>query len=156
MALNQNQFALQVILGMVDMRYSSNTIAAQVDSTQATGLVPGQAVKMVDSSGGVPKVIACAANSDEVLGFVNYDIKTVSFDANEPVEISLAGNVMYLQATAAIARGAQVQLDVSIAGGVTAKVGSSGADILGWALDKASASGDLIRVMIATPSFAKA
>jgi hypothetical protein len=63
---------------------------------------------------------------------------------------------MYLYATTAIARGAQVQLDISTVGGVAAKVGSSGADIVGFAFDKAAAVGALIRVRLGVPSFLKA
>lgn len=155
-ALSQNQFAQVPLLGTIDMRFPFNTVSVMIDASQATALYFGAAVKMVDSAGGVPKVVGCAANSDEVLGFINFDVKTVAFLAGMPAEISMAGNVMYLYATGAIARGAQVQLDLSTNGGVAAKSGSSGADIVGYALDKASAAGALIRVVLSTPSFAKA
>lgn len=154
--LNPNSFAQSVIVGMIDMRFPYNTISAQIDTSQATSLYAGAAVKIVDSADGVPKVIGCAANSDEVFGFINYDIKTVAFVAGSLCEISQAGNVMYLYAIAAIARGVQVQLDLSTNGGVKTKTGSSGADIVGWALDKAAAAGALIRVHLTVPSFAKA
>lgn len=154
--LSQNQFAQVPLVGMIDMRFPYNTISVLIDVSQATALYPGAAVKMVDSADGVPKVIGCAANSDEVLGFINFDIKTVQFVAGVPAEISMAGNVVYLFATTAIARGARVQLDLSTMGGVAALVGSSGADIVGWAVDKASAPGALIRIHLLTPSFLKA
>lgn len=153
---NPNAFAQSPQLGMIDMRFPYNTVAVQIDASQSTDLYPGAAVKMVDSAGGVPKVVGCAANSDEVLGFINYNIKNVTFGAGDAAEISMAGNVMFLYAVAAIARGAQVQLDLSTNGGVKTKTGSSGADIVGWAYDKASAAGDLIRVFLTTPSYAKA
>jgi len=151
-----NQFAQSAFLGMIDLRFPLNSVSVLVDVSQATALYAGSAVKMVDSADGVPKVVGCAANSDEVLGFINFDIKTVQFLAGAPAEISMSGNVMYLYATTAIARGAQVQLDLSTNGGVAAVVGASGADIVGWAYDKASAAGALIRVYIKTPSFLKA
>lgn len=155
-AQSPNAFAQSPQLGMIDMRFPYNTVAVQIDASQSTALYPGAAVKMVDSAGGVPKVVGCSANSDEVLGFINYNIKNVTFEAGDAAEISMGGNVMFLYAVGAIARGAQVQLDLSTNGGVKTKTGSSGADIVGWALDKASAAGDLIRVFITTPSFAKA
>lgn len=154
--LSQNQFALQSIAGMVDELYNYNTVPVMIDVSQASPMYAGQAVKIVDSAGGVPKVVACTANTDQVLGFLNFDVKTVQFLAGMPAEISMAGNVMYLYATAAVARGVQVSLDIYGAanaslGGV--KVGSTGDCIVGWAFDKAVNPGDLIRVFIKTPSF---
>lgn len=156
MALNQNQFQLQPILGQVDLNKQNNTVAVMVDTTQATALLAGQAVKVVDSLYGTPKVIACAANADQVFGFVQYNAKDQSLAAGVPCEVSCVGNVMFLVSTGAIARLAQVQLDVSVVGGVAQLVAASGARIVGYALDKATASGQFIRVSIGTPSFAVA
>lgn len=153
--LSQNSFAQSAIVGVVDLRFPYNSVSVMIDSSQATAMFAGQAVKMVDSGDGVPKVIACAANSDECLGFINFDVRSVSFAAGQPAEISMSGNVMYLAATGAIARGAQVSMDISVTGGVRSAAGNTGDDIVGWAYDKASASGDLIRVFIKTPSYLK-
>lgn len=150
-ALSPNQFAQTEYVGTIDLRFDGNTVSAQVASTQATALYPGQAVKLVDSADGTPKVVAVAANTDEVFGFINFDIKSVTFPAGANCELSLAGNVMYLYATAAIARGAQVMVDVATLGGVVTAAG--GGTYVGWAYDKATAAGQLIRVFIATPSF---
>lgn len=152
---SQNAFAQSSQVGMVDLRFPYNTVSVQIDSSQATALYAGAAVKIIDSAGGVPKVVGCAANSDEVLGFINFDIKTVQFVAGSVAEISMAGNVMFLFATGAIARGVQVSLDLTTMGGVRAAAGNTGDDIVGWAYDKASAAGDLIRVFLKTPSFLK-
>lgn len=151
---SQNQFTISEILGMLDMRFNPNSVAVQIASTQEGSLYAGQAVKIVDSAGGVPKVIACAADSDSVLGFLNYNIKNAAYLAGDAAEISMAQNVMFLRATAAIARGAQVALDLTTIGGVKPVSGSGGENIVGWAFDKAVSAGDLIRVMLTTPSFA--
>lgn len=153
--LSQNSFAQAPVVGMVDLRFPFNSVSVIIDSTQATALFAGAAVKMVDSVDGVPKVIACAANSDEVLGFINFDVRSVSFAAGQACEISMAGNVMYLSATGAIARGVQVSLDITVNGGVRSAAGNTGDDIVGYAYDKAVNVGDLIRVHLKTPSFAK-
>jgi hypothetical protein len=155
-SLSPNQFAQSPVLGMVDLRFPYNSVSVQVDSSQATALYQGSAVKMVASADGIPKVVGCSANSDEVLGFINFDIKTVQFVAGSPAEISMAGNVMYLYATGAINRGTQVTLDLSSPGSVAQLVPSSGADVVGWAYDQAAAAGALIRVFLKTPSFLKA
>lgn len=153
---NQNQFTESVVVGQLDQYFNYNSMAVQIDASQATPLTAGQPVKMVDSAGGVPKVVACAANSDNVLGFINYNVKDAAYAAGAMCQISLAGNVIYLVAVGAIARGAQVQVDLSYIGGVKTKTGSSGASIVGWAVDKATAAGQLIRVHVSTPSFAVA
>lgn len=152
-SLSPNQFAQTPTLGMIDMRFPYNSVAVLIDVSQATALYAGSAVKMVDSVDGVPKVVGCAANSDEVLGFINFDIKNVSFLAGNAAEISMGGNVMYLYSTVAIARGVLVELDLSSPGSVAASVVSSGNNIVGWAYDKAPTAGTLIRVFLRTPSF---
>lgn len=151
--LSPNQFAQTTYLGTIDLRFDFNTVSVQIDSTQATALYAGAAVKMVDSADGTPKVVGITAEGDSVLGFINFDIKTVQFVAGSLAEISMAGNVMYLYATAAIARGAQVTCDLSTMGGVHTAAGNTGDTIVGWAYDKATAAGQLIRVFIKTPSF---
>ncbi len=140
---------------MIDLRFDYNTVSAQIDSSQATPLYAGAAVKIVDSADGVPKVVGCSADSDEVFGFINYDVKSVTFPAGAPCELSQAGNVMYLYATGAIARGVQVSLDLTTKGGVRLAAGNTGDDIVGFAFDKATAAGQLIRVRLGVPSFLK-
>lgn len=154
MAQNINSFAQTPELGMLDQRFNFNTISCLVDTTESGSLVAGQAVKVVDSADGVPKVVAVEADTDEVFGFVNYDIKSKEYIAGDALEISQAGNVIYLLSTAAISRGAQVGLDESTVGGVQPLSSSSGANIVGWAMDKAAGSGELIRVKVSCPSFA--
>ena len=148
---NQNAFAMSAQLGMIDLMFNPNTVTVIVDSSQATPILAGAAVKMVDSAGGVPKVVACTASTDEVLGFVNYNIKNVSFLAGDSMEISMSGNVIYLYSTGAIARGAQVSLDITSPGGVSALVSTN--NIVGWAFDKAATAGVLFRVFLKTPSY---
>lgn len=158
LGISQNAFQLSSILGMTDLKFNGDTIACQVDVSQATPLFPGSAVKMVDSADGIPKIVGCAVIGDDTLGFINYNIKNASFVAGMPVEISQAGNVMYLYAASAIPRGSRVTLadPVLNPGSVTVLVGSSGGDLIGYALDKATATGALIRVKLRTPSFLKA
>lgn len=151
----QNQFEQSTVLGQVALSVPQGTKAAQIDSSESGTLVAGQAVKVVDSAGGVPKVVACSADSDQVFGFINYDVKSQGFVAGQLCEISQAGNCIWLQATGAIARGAQVTLDTTMVGGVAQLVGSSGDRIVGYAYDKASV-GQLIRVVLNVPSFAVA
>lgn len=154
-SLSQNQFAQRTIVGQLDQHFNYNTTPVQIDVSQVGDLFAGSAVKMVDSAGGVPKVIGCDANDDEVLGFINYDIKTQVFLPGAAAEISGDGNVMYLYATTAIARGAQVTLAVEEAPGAVAAA-NTGDTLVGWTMDKATAAGALVRIKLSSPSFAVA
>ena len=149
MTLAQNQFNQIPVQGQLDLRFNGQTVSCIIDTTSAGSLVPGQAVKMVDSIGGVPKVVECDSNANDVFGFINYDLKNKAFDAGDAVEIScMRNNVMYMTASAAIARNAKVAIVVSGQKVVTATTGMT---IVGRAFDKAAALGDLIRVTIDLP-----
>lgn len=147
--LNQNQFAQIEILGTVDLKLEGQIVSAQIDVSQSGTLVVGQAVKIVDSAGGVPKVIACTASTDKPCGYLVYNYKNKSFKAGDAAEMSLAA-AMYMISTGAISRFAQVCSDVSVAGGVSAL--TTGNAIVGYAYDKATAAGQLIRVRHQLPS----
>lgn len=153
---SQNQFAQAPFLGMVDMKFPYNTVSVEIDVSESGTLYAGSPVKMYANASnlkGPPKVVACSASDDEVLGYINYDVKSQSFVAGSMAEISMAGNVVYLYATAAITRGVEVTLELSTNGGVKAAASNSDT-IVGWAYDGASAGGQLIRVFLKTPSFA--
>lgn len=152
MSLQQNQFNQSPVQGQMDLRFNSETISCEVDVSSAGSLPAGQAVKMVDSAGGVPKVVECSADSDDVFGFINYNIKNRLFNVGDAVEVSaFRGNVMYMTASAAIARNAKVMIVVASDKVATR---SGGGVCVGRALDKASADGDLIRVIIDLPGVA--
>jgi hypothetical protein len=153
MTLNINQFAMSTVQGQMDLQFNGSVISAQVDSTQATNLVAGQAVKLVDSAGGVPKVVGLAANTDSTFGYVIRNLKDVDFPAYAQLEIALQGSVMYMTAGAAIARGASIEV-VYTTNKVITNAGVN--PVAGYALDKAAADGDLIRVYVLTPAFQSA
>lgn len=153
--LSQNQFQQAPFLGQADQQFNYNTKSAQIDSSSAGGLIAGQAVKIVAAQlGGVPKVVECSADSDNVWGFICYDIKTQVFGPLDKCELSQKGNVMYLYGTGTIARGAQVALDITTKGGVSALVSTR--NIVGFAYDGCGSAGGLIRVEVSAPSFTAA
>lgn len=149
MALNQNQLAQIPVQGMMDLMIQPNIISCQVKSDEATALIPGQGVMLVDSLDGVPKVTAVGDDDDILFGFVAYTQKDKDFPAGAAVEIAFfRGSVMLMTASAAIARGAQVMVVVS---GSKVATATTNKRIAGIALDKASANNDLIRVLIDLP-----
>jgi hypothetical protein len=150
MALSQNQFAPSAIQGMVDQRYSYATTSVQIDVSEPASLLPGAPLKIVNSAGGVPKVLACTDKADACYGFLNLDLKSTAFVAGSMAEISQSGNVIYLTSTGAIGRGVAVVLDVA-GGGVAAATGATGARVVGYAFDRFAAAGALGRVHIKVP-----
>lgn len=149
MALSLNQYGQTVIAGQMDMQVPGTVISVAVNSTQATPLVPGQAVKIVDSAGGIPKVVALAANTDQTYGFVSYNIKDSSFAAGEILELAQDNSVIYLTSGAAIARGAALEV-VAATSKVITSAGTN--PVIGRAMDKATATDQLIRVKLAVPT----
>lgn len=144
MSINSNQFALEPVAGEVDMTVTGQVVSAQVYESEASALVAGQLVKLVDSASGLPIVTARTADTDPIFGTVIRNAKDQSFAAGKRLEVALAGSLVWLTASAAIARGAMVEMVES-----TDKVRTAtGAyPVVGMAFDKAAADGDLIRVL---------
>lgn len=161
---NINSYTTSPILGQLDLRFNGNTIAVQLDGS--VNVVAGQSVKfsttsdqqspgIFNSTPGMPLVVPCTAASDIACGYVNYNIKDALFVPGDLMEISMEGNVMYLQAALAINRGQSLtNLPSNVAGGTVGGVvpvlGGT-VPIVGYALDT-STIGSLVRVMLRTPA----
>lgn len=158
---NMNAFGMSVAKGQIDLRHGGGEpVSCAIDVTSTlgvdggAGLVPGQAVKLVNSAGGIPKVIECAADADDIFGFIVYDVKSSKFLRGDRCEVmGMRNGVMYMEASAAIARGAEVAIVVTGNKVVTA---ASGDRIVGRAFDAATAAGQMIRVTIDLPGAVKA
>ena len=150
MALSQNQFAQTVIQGVCTLMLQPNTISCEIDASSAGSLVSGQPMKMVDSAGGIPKIVEIAADTDDIFCFINYNQKNAVFNAGDKVEVSMfRGNIQWMTASAAISRNAKV---MAVLSGVKVATATVGKTVVGRALDKASTNGDLIRVLIDLPA----
>ena len=152
MALNPNQFTQIPVAGQVDLLYGSNNVVGAAVSASASGsqypIVAGQGVKIENSLGGVPKILPLTSATDPVFGFVVFDIKNINRLQGQNLSLARPGTLIYLPASGAIARGANVQYNyltgnVEPAGGVN--------PTCGLAYDEAVNSGDLIRVEVQSP-----
>ena len=141
----QNQFEQSTEKGKQDLFFNSNTLPCEIHSTETATLVPGQAVKLYDSAGGVPKVVKIAADTDKIFGIIPYIVKKSSFVAGDRLEVASESNVIVMEASAAIARGAQV---MPVVAGSKVATATAGKTIMGFAYDKAADAGDLIRVYL--------
>ncbi len=150
----ENKFAYQMnafaptgeIKGRLDLDVNLNTFAGAVDSSNAEALVAGDPVSIVATTKKLPHYAKAVAGST-VFGFVKWNAKNVSYKANEIVEVASGGDVMYMEASAAISAGSAVAIDTA-----SSKVSASDSNSIGYALESASADGDLIRVLIKTPA----
>lgn len=122
----------------------SSVFNALVDSGEAGTLVPGSAVVLSDVDSGQIVVEAAAAATDAIVGVVPYSVKTNEYVADEDIKYASRGSVITLEASAAIVPGADVEYVPTGQKVVTRTTGT----IIGRALDKAAADGDLIRVEI--------
>ena len=153
MGQNQNQFEQSPEKGMMDLRFNWNVISCRVDSALAATVPAGEAVavKLVDNGSKIPTVTPITADTDDVFGFVKYNYTRNSLKAGDVIDVAaMDNNVMYMQASAAIAKGAALMPVVT--GVKVATAVGTGKTIVGYALDKATAADQLIRVRIKLPS----
>ena len=143
-----NQFNVTAEKGMLTLLPNSNVFNCKIDENESATLVPGDPVKIKDVAGPQIVVEKAAAATDAILGFVCRSIKQSEYVAEDTVQVAFENCVMVMEADAAIARGAVLEVDPS-----TSKVDTHGGTnrIVGYALDKAAADGDLIRVLIDLP-----
>ncbi|KKQ88292.1 MAG: hypothetical protein UT13_C0002G0001, partial [Candidatus Pacebacteria bacterium GW2011_GWF2_38_9] len=92
----------------------------------------------------VPEVLA-AGITDEIFGFVCYNIKGNEFAAGDAVEIAGAGCVQVMEAAAAFAPGTDLMFQVS---GTKVLTQTAGNTCIGKAIDKSAADTNLVRVFI--------
>lgn len=143
---NQNQFVQSPVLGQVDFTVNPNIKSAKINpASVATVLQSGQWFKIVDVAGN-EVIVDVAAITDVPYGVAIYNPRKNLYSPGDTIELGCAGTVVYLEASAAIARGAQVQNDptgptvATLAGAVNAAVG--------LCLDKPGAASTLARIEV--------
>jgi len=144
MALTSNSFNITPVKGQLTLDPNFNTLSCQIDLSETATLVAGQAVLIKDVVSGQIPVEEIAAITNAIFGFIPLNFKTNEYEAGDQVKVARTGAIMFMEASAAIARGASVEVVIS---GNKVATQSSGTTI-GIALDKAAADGDLIRVEI--------
>lgn len=144
--LSLNQFAPNVPLPgmyayMANLPQLHNCI---VSSSQVTALAAGAIVTLDSASTNTnASVVKQAAVTDPIFGVVTYTPMTASFAAGERVGIARDNDVVWLPAAAAVNVGAELYFNTSNQVTSTPTAGNS---IVGKALTKATAAGDLIQV----------
>lgn len=149
MVQNSNQFAPTFEKGQLvnDRAESTITCRFNPDSTAAASMVPGVAVKLVNLAGQTLPVVDVAAATEEIFGFLPYNLKTNTFVAGDIMAIASFGQEMWMEASAAINGGASVEI---VAAGSTV-ITSAGTNAIVGINMLPVADGDLARVLIQTP-----
>ena len=149
-----NQFSKGAVAGQLDLnsgglntaftlRIDPGSSAADIEAGEGLMIVDGGA----DDPNGVPLCDILTADTDQPFGARVYDAKNGVAQPGDIVQVSFDGCVQFMIASAALARWAQVALDVSNPGKV--KAVSTDAPF-GRLLDKSLADGDLVRVLVKT------
>ena len=139
-----NQFGMTVEKGMITGSPAWNTLNCVVAAAESGTLVAGQTVIIDDVAGAQIPVEAAAATGNAIFGVIAYNIKKNEYVAGDQIKIAKSGDIVYMEASAAIARGATVEAVITGAKVKTVDAGTA----IGTALDKAAADGDLVRVLL--------
>lgn len=154
MAQLTNQFGMTPEKGQITRQADDqNLIECLLATTVTDEVVAATAVKLVDSGGAQIVVEPADAATDDIFGFVVYDYKDTDASngrvgntgRDRNVTVARRGTIMFMEASGAIARGAEVQYDPT---NVEVATAASSNRRVGRILDKANADGDLVRVDI--------
>jgi hypothetical protein len=145
MTQNVNQFGMSLEKGLLTLS-KDNLFDVKVDDASVATLVNGAAVKITDTTDSQITIDLATAAADDIFGFVVYESRKNSHIAGALIRVACTGSVVQMEASAAIARGADLEIVPTGEKVVTQSTGTS----IGTALDKAAADGDLIRVLVKT------
>lgn len=148
MTQNLNQTRPTSEKGMLDLAINWNLFDCRIDPASVADFsnANGFALKIVGVAGKSIMVDLATLADDDIFGFAPYEVKTNSYVAGDFIRAASFFSVMKMEASAAIARGAD--LEIVPTGNKVAT--NSGGTSIGRALDIATADGDLIRVLIKT------
>lgn len=143
-----NQFQQTAERGQVAyLNCDSFKMSAVVDSSEASTLKAGDAVKIVSTSKGIPHVVKVGNSDTAAFGVVVFNaVKNDGIVAGDRVEVAFTGAFIYMIASASIEAGAA--LDYAYA---TGKVATANSGLgIGVAMEASAQDGDLIAVYVKT------
>lgn len=141
------------MLGQVSFVPNPSILSARIREGTSVVIQAGSVVNLYSgglASGEVLIDGSTGPTNGPVWGVVIYNPRKNLHVAGTTVEVATEGSVVWLESSAAIARGAKVSSSAATAGNdplVTTNVTST-QHIIGYALDEATAANQLIRIMI--------
>jgi hypothetical protein len=155
-AINMNQFKQGVAIGQLDpsCNASDAVMTLRYNPAGSGNIIPGEGLKLIDQGasdvGGVPLADKRTADADAIFGVKIFTAKDNTEAPGRTIEVARQGAVIWMQASAAIVRGAKVALVLATPGQVVTLVAQAQ---FGVALDKASGANVLIRVLVTAGGF---
>lgn len=142
-----NVFApTEEIKGRKVMPANTESFSGIIDASVEGEVAPATPLKIVASSSKLPHFAPAASDSDNIVGFLEWNVIRGKYAAGIPCQVSPDTNVMYMEASGAINAGVNVAMDSY--SNITVKAAGAGSKVIGYALEAASAAGQLIRVKI--------
>ena len=142
MAFQFNQFKLTNNVGEL-MNSNSCAISVRLASGFVGILKAGDVVKFNSDTGDLP-VVTQALSGDSGNGVIIFNAKKATYAANDVFEIALSGSIISMAAATGISARATLCAYNSVSGYVQ----STSGNYLGYNLDIASVTGDIIRIFV--------
>lgn len=139
-----NQFAMSSLKASIAKGSNPFTLSVVIDPDETASLIPGDFVKVSGEVAGIVSVLKCAA-TDVALGVITASKKTNTWVAGDAVEIALFGSILWLESSAAITAGDDLEYVVS---GAKVKTNAGVNPICATALTGAAAGGALVMAQL--------
>lgn len=152
LSFQMNVFApTEEIKGRKVLPANTESFSGMIDASVVGNVVPGTPMKIVTTSAKLPH-FAPATAEDKIVGFLEWNVIRSAYVAGTPCQVSPDTNVMYMEASEAINAGVNVTMDSFSNITIKTAAAASGDDpadpVIGYALEAATAAGQLIRVKI--------
>jgi len=147
---NVNQFKQGKAVGDIALNFfgGESIVSVRYNPSGTGNLKAGETIRLVDLGAsdlaGAPIIDKRTTEIQAIFGVVKRSLKQAEFEPGDFVEVAIFGAVMYLKASAALARGVKVSGGIATPGSIQA-IGTKA--YLGYTIDKAG-SGDIVRVML--------
>lgn len=146
LSYQMNVFApTEEIKGRKVLPANTESFSGIIDASVSGSVAPGAPVKIVSTSDKLPH-FAPATAEDKIIGFLEWNVIRSGYVAGTPCQVSPDTNVMYMEASGAINAGVNVAMDSF--SNITIKAAGDKDAVIGYALEAATAAGQLIRVKI--------
>lgn len=148
--LNQNQFTITTLKGTLD---SGTSITCQYHSADpADSISAGEFVMLADVAAAVAPAVSVVKKgvdrASQYLGMVLTNPLKAAWVSGDKLEVAILGTIAMVEAGSALASGASLAYD-PLTPGVVIGAGA-GESVVGIAMEKATAAGQLIRCLVLT------
>jgi hypothetical protein len=148
--LNQNQFTITTLKGTLD---SGSSITCQYHSADPADLISaGEFVMLADVAASVAPAVSVVKKgvdrASKYLGMVLTNPLKAAWASGDKLEVAILGTIAMVEAGSALASGARLTYDPA-SPGVVLGAGPS-ESVVGIAMEKATAAGQLVRCLVLT------